>query len=459
MWRQIAINKRNSCLLIVLMLLVLLLLGAAFGILSCYYVFGDINDIQYAIRSAEYGIFFACVVWFILFIIALCNGKNAILALNHACKLPKHAHLVLENVVEEMSIAAGMPKPPEIYVIDTPMPNAFATGLTPDKSAVAVTTGLLTELNRDELQGVIAHEIAHIVNRDTMYMIFAGIMIGAIVLMSEYGMRMMRGAGRTRRRSAGKGDVILLVVCLVLMILAPILAQILYFSISQKREYLADACAVQFTRYPSGLATALAKINASLFVFRDADKITSAMYIVHPLDYEKQYKNMYSMFGSLFSTHPPTEKRIAVLEKMTGADFNSYNEAFKKVASFGQTILKKEDLYGVKPLAIEKPAAKNDYMKTASAVGTIVGTSALAAAANTKISESKSPENIENSEHKEQIENDIKKERKRAAEDIIWKAKDYIFKECQCGTKFKFPEEYKGQTIKCPHCKHDIEVV
>ena len=438
------------------MLLVLLLLGGAFGFLSCYYRFDSIDNIQYVIQSVKYGIFFAFVIWFILFIIALFNGKNAILSLNHACKLPKHAHLVLENVVEEMSIAAGMPKPPEIYVIDTPMPNAFATGLTPDKSAVAVTTGLLTELNRDELQGVIAHEIAHIINRDTMYMIFAGIMIGTIVLMSEYGKRMMRGTGRSsRRRSASNNDVILFIVCLVLIILAPIMAEILYFSISQRREYLADACAVKFTRYPTGLATALAKINSSLYVFRDADKITSAMYIVHPLDYEKQYKNMYSMFGNLFSTHPPTEKRIAVLEKMTGADFNAYNEAFKKVASFKRTILKKEDLYGIKPLKIEKPSAKNDYVKT-SAVGMIIGTASLDATITVAQTNNN---NLNENNEQNSAENEIKKERKREATNIIWKANNYIFKACECGTKLKFPKEYEGQEIKCPHCKKTINVV
>ncbi|MCR5260707.1 MAG: M48 family metallopeptidase [Candidatus Gastranaerophilales bacterium] len=450
MWHQIAINKRNSCILLTLMLLVLLVLGAAFGMLISYYfpieMARSADFQQMMLHSAQDGIIVAFVVWCILLLCALTNGKNAILALNQAYKLPEYSHLVLENVVEEMSIAAGLPKPPEIYVIDTAMPNAFATGLNPKKAAIAVTTGLLVELDRDELQAVVAHEIAHIVNRDTMYMIFAGVMIGTIVFLSELGLRFMRNGFRSKRcRGGGKGDLIILVVCLFLMILAPILAQLLYFSISQRREYLADACAVQYTRYPQGLATALAKISGSLYMFRDADKITSAMYIVHPLDYEKRYKSTYSMFGNAFSTHPPTEKRIKILEKMTGADFNAYNEAFVKVSKFGKRpLLKKEFLYGVKPMEIQNPKEKKEKENPVpSAMGI-----AAAAAGVAVLSEAEKAHKLA----KEKVE------RKRSAQNIVLKANNYIEKECSCGTKFKFPEEYEGQTIRCPHCKQNILV-
>lgn len=460
MWQQIALNKRNSYILLTLMLILFLIIGAALGVLVFYYMgfnnpefyqtgeyiyteWGEIpkQELSAIFASAQSGLLVALVVWIVLFIIAMTNGKNAILALNQAYKVPKNAHRILENVVEEMSIAAGLPKPPEIYVIDTAMPNAFATGISPKNCAVAVTTGLLTELDREELQGVIAHEIAHIVNRDTMYMIFAGIMIGSIVILSEFGLRYMRhGCFRSSRRSrsGGKGEVLLFVICIILMILAPILAQLLYFSISQRREYLADACAVQYTRYPQGLASALAKISGSLYMFRDADKITSAMYIVHPLDYEIKYKSTYSMFGNAFSTHPPTEKRIAILSKMVGADFNAYNEAFKKVADYGQTILKKEFLYGVKPVSIKDPNEKpqNTFNPMGVAAGAVV-ISALS---------------------QDEKANEEKKIRKREAENIVLKANDYIFKECTCGTKFKFPQEYQGETVKCPHCGSEISV-
>lgn len=177
MWQQIQANKRNSSILIFLMLLILLLTGAALGGMTAVYLQSEafgILDYNEICDFAFNGLFIALFVWIVLLVVAFVNGKNAILELNHAYKLPKHSHKILENVVEEISIAAGMPKPPEIYVIDTPMPNAFATGLNPENSAVAVTTGLLTQLDRDELQGVVAHEISHIVNRDTMYMIFAG---------------------------------------------------------------------------------------------------------------------------------------------------------------------------------------------------------------------------------------------------------------------------------------------
>lgn len=451
MWQQIQANKRNSYILIFLMLIVLLLMGVAFGGMTAVYLqieACDALDYNEIYNFAFNGLFIALFVWLILLISAFINGKNTILGLNHAYKLPKHAHKILENVVEEISIAAGMPKPPEIYVIDTPMPNAFATGMSPKNSAIAVTTGLLTQLDRDELQGVVAHEISHIVNRDTMYMIFAGVMLGTIVVLSEMGLRTFRGGSSSRHsssKSSGKGEAIIILVCLVLAIILPLCAKILYFAISQRREYLADACAVQFTRYPQGLASALAKISTSVYVYRDADKITSAMYIVHPLDSEIQYKNTYSMFGSLFATHPPTEKRIAVLTKMVGADFNAYNEAFCKVSGKRKPILKKEELYGCKPLSIKKSTKKNvDYQANG-----IIAT-ASAAAATAMIASSVTPQKDNNEDLKQ---------RKRAADDIIWQANNYIFKQCSCGTKLKFPQDYLGQKINCPHCGAVIEVV
>lgn len=435
MWQQIQKNKRNSYILIFLLLLTLLIMGAVFGVAFAEYMQSEIEtDHSYLINSMINGIYIALFIWIILLFTALIQGKKIILSLNHAYYLPKHSHKILENVVEEMSIAAGLPKIPEIYVIDTPMPNAFATGLSPDKSAIAVTTGLLTELNRDELQGVIAHEIAHIVNRDTMYMIFAGVMLGAIVLLAETQFRIY---GSSSRRSSckrsGGGNGVIILICLILAIIVPFVAKIIYFSISQRREYLADACAVQFTRYPQGLAQALAKISTSVYVYRDADQITSAMYIVHPLDCEKEYKNTYSMFERLFSTHPPTEKRIAVLTKMIGADFNAYNDAFFKVSGKRRTILTKEELRNVKPLKIREKTNKE-----VTSNGLLIGTAIAGSCIQTESM-------------------DTIKERKREAENIIWKANNYIFKQCECGTKFKIPEEYKGQEIECPHCKNKIK--
>ena len=267
MWHQIEANKRKSGILIFIMLIILLILGASLGVLvSLYNEPPSANSLD-TLSTPEIitlelamiqGIFYATLVWIFLLIISVVDGKRAILALNHAKKIPAGANRILENVVAEMSIAAGLPKPPEIYIIDCMMPNAFATGMNPKHSAIAVTTGLLTTLDRDELQAVVAHEIAHIVNRDTTYMLFAGIMLGSIVLISDCIVRSFRESGRSRSSSSsfkggGAAVLIMLAILIFAMIVAPIAARLLYFSLSKKREYLADACAVQYTgAFPVG---------------------------------------------------------------------------------------------------------------------------------------------------------------------------------------------------------------
>lgn len=456
MWHQIEENKKRSSVLIFTMLCLLIVLGACVGLFASSILYPPTANSLETLSPKEiavlqdamlHGIFYSIILWIIMLIVAFLSGKNAILALNHAKKIPTGANRILENVVEEMSIAAGLPKRPDIYIIDCPMPNAFATGMTPKNSAIAVTTGLLTTLDRDELQAVVAHEIAHIVNRDTMYMLFAGIMLGTIMLIADSVGRGFLRAGCRRssgcsRSNGGGAQIIIIIIALLAMIIAPIAARIFYYSLSKKREFLADACAVQFTRYPQGLATALAKISGSIYVFRDADRLTSAMYIVHPLDTEIIYKNRYSIFGDLFSTHPPTEKRIEVLQKMVGADFNAYNQAFRKVGR--KTIMKKEELYGVKPLAIKKPHEG----KQSKADGSLVSEAVVIAAVGT----------LADTIQKEKEEKKEILERKRDAVDTVWKANNYIFKQCDCGTKLKFPQEYKGQEFACPHCGKVISV-
>ncbi len=461
MWHQIEENKRKSGILIFTMLFVLLILGACLGVaFSCYTNPPSANSFaalsQEEIVTLELailqGLFYSAIVWLFLLVITFVDGKRAILALNHAKKIPKGANKILENVVAEMSLAAGLPTPPEIYIIDCLMPNAFATGMNPKHSAIAVTTGLLTTLDRDELQAVVAHEIAHIVNRDTTYMLFAGIMLGTIVLVSDCIVRSFCGKSRNSRSNGGafKGGgaavLIMFVVLIFAMIIAPLAARLLYFSLSKKREYLADACAVQYTRYPESLATALAKISGSVYVFRDADKITSAMFIVHPLDTEIIYKNRYSLFGDLFSTHPPTEKRIEILKTMTRADFDAYNEAFKKTSGRRRTILTKEELYGTKHLEIKKPNQEKQSKVDGSLVAGTVALATVGTLADVKAKEAQ-----------EQQKQELV-ERKREALDTVWKANNYIFKKCTCGTKLKFPQEYKGQEISCPHCNALIKV-
>ena len=216
MWEQIAANRRKSFMLVVATALLLMALGYAFG-----EYFGGRG-------YGPYGVAVAAVVWLVMTLFSWFQGDQVMLAVSGAHKVKKEDLPVLFNVVEEMTLAAGLPKMPDVYVIDDPAPNAFATGRRPETAAVAVTSGLLRRLNRDELQGVIAHEIGHIRNRDIQLMLFAGVLAGAIVILAEVGLRgMWFGGGRSRSRRSGGGDSagIIAVIAVLLAILAPLLAE------------------------------------------------------------------------------------------------------------------------------------------------------------------------------------------------------------------------------------------
>jgi heat shock protein HtpX len=220
----------------------------------------------------------------------------------------------LHNIVEEMAIAAGIPKP-AVYIINDSAINAFATGRDPKHSVICVTTGCLSRLNREELAGVVAHEMSHIRNYDIRVMTMAAILVGVAVLLSDFLLRMFLfgGLGRSRSGSGDKGGLLIvgaIALGTVLAILTPIIAQVIKLAISRKREYLADASAVELTRYPKGLASALAKIDADTEPLKSANKATAHLYIANPLKGQKLWMK------SLFSTHPPIAERIARLEKM-----------------------------------------------------------------------------------------------------------------------------------------------
>jgi heat shock protein HtpX len=276
MWELIQANKRKSVFLFITLGFILILLGYIIG--SAYIPDG----------GGFIGVFFAMVIWGILSLISYFSGSKILLAVSGAKEVTKEVHPQLFNVVEEMKIASGLPKMPRVYIINDAAPNAFATGIKSEESAVAVTAGLLARLNRYELQGVIAHEVSHIVNRDVLFMTIAGIMLGSIVLISQVFLRSLwfTGGGRYRSKSSsggGQAQLIFMIVAIAFAILGPIMAQLLYFAISRKREYLADASAVRFTRYPEGLAAALEKISNSTQDLRTANKVTAPMYIANPL--------------------------------------------------------------------------------------------------------------------------------------------------------------------------------
>jgi heat shock protein HtpX len=239
-------------------------------------------------------------------------GGKVILGLTGAREVSGDEQPMLHNVVEEMAIAAGIAKP-RVYLLDTDVPNAFATGMAPENAAIGVTRGLLTTLNRDELQGVIGHETGHILNWDTRYMTAVAILVGLIALVCDAARRMLwysggrvSGTGRDRKGSAGP----LLLIFLVFAILAPIAAQFVRFAVSRQREYLADATAVQLTRNPLGLIGALQKLEALARPFQGANRATQHMFIVNPL------REFGADVSALMATHPPLEARIERLQNL-----------------------------------------------------------------------------------------------------------------------------------------------
>ncbi len=296
MYDQISQNKRNSWLLVIVITIFLVLLG---------YVIGEYWGKGYGYG----GIIFALVIALISGLVSYYGGAGMILAMSRAKRIEKKDHPQLFNVIDELSIAAGVPMP-AVYIIEDTAPNAFATGRDPEHASVAITTGLLAKLSRDELQGVMAHELSHVQNRDILFSMMVGIMVGSIVLISDF---FVRGViwGRGGRRKGGKqGSGPLILIGLLLAILAPFFAKMLQLAVSRQREYLADASAALITRYPEGLASALEKIAGDKEVLEVANRATQHLYIVNPIKpFEKRAK-------SLFSTHPPIEERVARLRAM-----------------------------------------------------------------------------------------------------------------------------------------------
>jgi heat shock protein HtpX len=396
MWEQIAANKRKSVLLVIATAMLLVALGWFGG----EYFMGQ--------GGGTYGVLLALVVWFVMTLVAWFQGDNVMLSVAGAKRVEKTDLPILFNVVEEMTLAAGLAKMPAIYVIDDPAPNAFATGRREENASVAVTSGLLHRLSRDELQGVIAHELAHIRNRDIQLMLFAGVLAGAIVLLSEVGLRSMWfGGGRSRsRRSDGDGgggaQAIIMVVAIVLMILAPIISQLIYFAISRKREYLADASAATFTRYPEGLASALEKISQAPQKLSSASSATAPMYIINPL------KRQGKMAANGTSTHPPIDERIRILRSMAGGSFASYDESYRQVTN--------------KKGVIPGSALKDEDTGAATA---------------------KRPA----------FESASQREQARQVDNFFYKSDGYKRIECACGTVLKIPPQFESTEARCPKCK------
>ena len=407
MWELIRVNKRNSVILLVIMAICLLLIGFIIGMAF----FGP--------EGGFFGLIIAAAIWLILTLVSFSGGDQILLAASKAKRVTHEVHPKLFNVVEEMKIASGLPAMPKVYIINDPAPNAFATGRKPETASVAVTAGLLARLNRDELQGVVAHEISHILHRDILFVTVAGIMLGSIVLLSHVFLRGMfySSMGSSSRRSSGGGkgggqaQIVILIIAIIAAILAPIMAYLLYFALSRRREYLADADAARLTRYPEGLASALEKIaNDPSPQLTSVNKVTAPMYIANPFKKKGQRK-----LTDLTSTHPPISERIRILRNMGhGASFKDYSDSFTEVTK-AKTVIPAAVLATKEEIALREASAEE--------------------------------------KKKERRETQM-----RQVGDIMRRVNQFIFLTCICGLKLKIPPNFKGDQVKCPRCKRTLDL-
>jgi len=245
--------------------------------------------------------------------IAYWQSDKIVLSLNHAKPIEKRDNPELYRVVENLCITAGLPLP-RIYIIDSAQPNAFATGRDKNHAVVAVTRGLLEKLERVELEGVLAHELSHIGNKDMLLQTVIVVLVGVIVILTDFFFRISFWGGFRGRSNKESGQIglIMMVVAIALAILAPIFAQLIKLAISRKREFLADASGALLTRYPEGLARALEKISQDPNPLREASDATSHLYIASPF----RGKEGKAWLHKLFMTHPPLEERVKALREM-----------------------------------------------------------------------------------------------------------------------------------------------
>jgi heat shock protein HtpX len=288
LYGEIAANRRRSLLLVFTLTALLGVFGAALGSL-----YGD----------ARAGLVVAAAVAGVLLLTTWYGGASMTLAASSARPANPARDHVLINVVHEMAIASGLPVP-AVYVIEDSAPNAFATGRDPSHAVIAVTTGLYQKLDRDELQGVIAHELAHVRNFDIRYTTLVAVTVGAIALLADFALRRMWWGGPTRSRR-GSGPLVL--VAVLVAVLAPLSARLLQAAVSRRRETLADLGSAEMTRYPEALARALEKIEADPEVLEAANRATAPLYIVNPI------KSFEKRAASLLRSHPPTEERVRLL--------------------------------------------------------------------------------------------------------------------------------------------------
>jgi heat shock protein HtpX len=298
----IASNKRNSVLLVILFILFIVVLGAILGTA----IWGDW-------RAAIPSIVLALVVSVVMALVGYFTGPSAVLALSGARPISREEDPQLYNIVDELRLASGLPMP-SIYMIDTEAMNAFATGRSPQDAHIAVTRGLRERLGRDELQGVIAHELSHVKNFDIRFMTLMAVLVGVVVLIADIGTRAIFYGRRRGGDSKGGGPIMLIIflVAIVLAILAPIFAKLIQLAVSRQREFLADASAARMTRYPEGLAHALETLAADDHELVTANGATAHLYIVEPL----MARGRRAGGSGVWSSHPLIEERVERLRSL-----------------------------------------------------------------------------------------------------------------------------------------------
>ena len=300
MYDQVAANKRRSVALIAVFIVLIVAIAWAFNLLIGYGVAGVLVALVIAIISS-----FA----------AYWKSDAVALRMSHATPADPVEYARLHNVVEGLCIAAGLPKP-RLYVIDDDAPNAFATGRNPQHAAIAVTTGLLAKMNRVELEGVLAHELSHIKNYDILVSTLAVTLVGVIALLSDWGLRsIFWGGGRRRDDNNNNGGQIFALLGFALLIFTPIVAQLMQFAVSRRREALADVSGVTLTRYPPGLISALEKLKDDQTVVHSGSRATAHLWIEAPVARTEE-EGKLSRIGRLFDTHPPLEERIEALREL-----------------------------------------------------------------------------------------------------------------------------------------------
>ena len=298
MFDEVRNNKIKSVLLMSFFIILIGVLGAAIGL-----VYGNLY----------FGLVMALIFGLIYSMIGFFSGDKMILSMSGARPVTKNEYPFLYHTIEGLAISAGIPAP-KAYVIDDSALNAFATGKDPKNASITVTTGLLKDMNRQELEGVIAHEMSHVKNYDIRFMMLTAVLVGIVTLLSDFLLRtFLWGRGKRQRGSKGGGQITMVLIAagLVLAILSPIIGEMIKLAISRKREFMADANGAILTRYPPGLAGALKKIAKDADPLVDkANKATAHLFISTP------FRDKTGFVAKLFSTHPPLGERIKRLESM-----------------------------------------------------------------------------------------------------------------------------------------------